>query len=57
MIDSVSASTAQMSKRYGMVYVDREDDGTGSLDRFPKKSFGWFQEVIRTNGQSLGGAD
>nr|WP_306468480.1 hypothetical protein [Actinomyces sp. 186855] len=40
-----------------MVYVDREDDGTGSLDRFPKKSFGWFQEVIRTNGQSLGGAD
>jgi 6-phospho-beta-glucosidase len=54
-IDCVSASTAQMSKRYGFVYVDRHDDGTGTLARYRKKSFGWYREVIRTNGGSLGG--
>lgn len=52
-IDLVSASTAQMSKRYGFVYVDRNDDGSGTLERFPKKSFDWYAEVIRTNGASL----
>ncbi|GAB3151814.1 glycoside hydrolase family 1 protein [Microbacterium neimengense] len=52
-IDIVSASTAQLSKRYGFIYVDRNDDGTGTLDRFEKKSFGWYAEVIRTNGASL----
>jgi len=52
-IDIVSASTAQMSKRYGLIYVDRNDDGSGTLDRFPKKSFDWYAEVIRTNGASL----
>jgi len=52
-IDLVSAGTAQMSKRYGFIYVDRNDDGTGTLDRFKKKSFKWFAEVIRTNGASL----
>lgn len=52
-IDLVSASTAQLSKRYGFIYVDRNDDGTGSLERFPKKSFDWYAEVIRTNGGSL----
>lgn len=52
-IDLVSASTAQMSKRYGFIYVDRNDDGTGSLVRYPKKSFGWYKEVIATNGGSL----
>ncbi|MFT4041935.1 MAG: glycoside hydrolase family 1 protein [Gordonia sp. (in: high G+C Gram-positive bacteria)] len=52
-IDIVSASTAQLSKRYGFIYVDRHDDGTGTLQRFPKKSFGWYAEVIRTNGASL----
>jgi len=52
-IDLVSASTAQMSKRYGFIYVDRNDDGTGSLERHRKKSFGWYADVIRTNGASL----
>jgi 6-phospho-beta-glucosidase len=52
-IDIVSASTAQLSKRYGFIYVDRNDDGTGTLERFRKKSFGWYAEVIRTNGASL----
>lgn len=52
-IDLVSASTAQLSKRYGMIYVDRNDDGTGSLNRYKKKSFDWYQKVIRTNGEYL----
>ena len=52
-IDLVSASTAQLSKRYGFIYVDRNDDGTGTLDRYRKKSFGWYRDVIRTNGASL----
>jgi len=52
-IDLVSASTAQLSKRYGFIYVDRNDDGTGTLDRYRKKSFDWYAEVIRTNGASL----
>jgi 6-phospho-beta-glucosidase len=52
-IDQVSASTAEMSKRYGFIYVDRNDDGTGSLERYKKKSFDWYAEVIRSNGASL----
>ena len=52
-IDLVSASTAQMSKRYGFIYVDRHDDGTGTLARYKKKSFDWYKEVIATNGASL----
>jgi len=52
-IDLVSASTAQMSKRYGFIYVDRDDDGSGTLERYKKKSFDWYAEVIRTNGGSL----
>ena len=52
-IDLVSASTAQLSKRYGFIYVDRNDDGSGTLERFRKKSFGWYGEVIRSNGGSL----
>lgn len=52
-IDLVSASTAQLSKRYGFIYVDRNDDGSGTLERYEKKSFGWYAEVIRTNGASL----
>jgi len=52
-IDLVSASTAQMSKRYGFIYVDRNDDGTGTLDRYKKKSFDWYADVIATNGASL----
>ncbi len=52
-IDLVAASTAQLSKRYGFIYVDRNDDGTGTLDRYKKKSFDWYEEVIATNGASL----
>ncbi|MFC2316350.1 MAG: glycoside hydrolase family 1 protein, partial [Selenomonas massiliensis] len=52
-IDLVSASTAQMSKRYGFIYVDRNDDGTGTLARYRKKSFYWYKDVIATNGGSL----
>lgn len=52
-IDLVSASTAQLSKRYGFIYVDRNDDGTGTLERYRKKSFGWYKDVIATNGGSL----
>jgi 6-phospho-beta-glucosidase len=52
-IDVVSASTAQLSKRYGFIYVDRHDDGSGTLNRYRKKSFGWYQEVISTNGAAL----
>lgn len=52
-IDLVSASTGEMSKRYGFVYVDRDDKGNGTFNRIPKKSFGWYKEVIQTNGDSL----
>lgn len=52
-IDCVSASTAQMSKRYGFIYVDRDDDGTGTLERYRKRSFGWYKEVIASNGAAL----
>lgn len=52
-IDLVSASTAQMSKRYGFIYVDRNDDGTGSLARYKKKSFDFYKNVIATNGEYL----
>lgn len=54
-IDIVSASTAQMSKRYGFIYVDRNDDGTGTLERYKKKSFAWYKNVVSTNGASLKG--
>ena len=52
-IDEVSASTAQMSKRYGFIYVDRNDDGTGTLARYRKKSFCWYRDVIASNGATL----
>jgi len=52
-IDLVSASTAQMSKRYGFIFVDRNDDGSGTFARYPKKSFGWYRDVIESNGATL----
>lgn len=52
-IDLVSAGTGELKKRYGFIYVDRHDDGSGSLKRYRKKSFGWYQKVIETNGRSL----
>lgn len=53
-IDLISASTAQMSKRYGFIYVDRNDDGSGTFNRYKKKSFDWYKNVIETNGENLG---
>ena len=52
-IDIVSAGTAQLSKRYGFIYVDRDDDGTGTMNRYRKTSFWWYKKVIETNGESL----
>lgn len=52
-IDIVSASTSQMSKRYGFIYVDADDMGNGTYDRFKKDSFYWYQKVIETNGEAL----
>lgn len=52
-IDLVSASTAELKKRYGFIYVDRNNDGSGTLERYKKKSFHWYKEVIKTNGGSL----
>lgn len=52
-IDCVSMSTSQMSKRYGLIYVDRNDDGTGSFKRFKKNSFYWYKSVIESNGETL----
>ena len=52
-IDLVSASTGQMSKRYGFIYVDKNDDGTGSFNRYKKESFNWYKKVIISNGKDL----
>lgn len=52
-IDLVSASTAELKKRYGYIYVDRNDDGTGTLERYKKKSFYWYKDVIASNGDNL----
>ena len=52
-IDLVSASTGEMAKRYGFIYVEKYDDGTGSLARRKKKSFDWYKKVIATNGEDL----
>lgn len=52
-IDLVSASTAQMSKRYGYIYVDRDDAGQGSMERVRKQSFFWYQKVIQSQGDAL----
>ncbi|HBF0842636.1 glycoside hydrolase family 1 protein [Clostridioides difficile] len=52
-IDLVSASTAELKKRYGFIYVDRNDDGSGTLNRYKKKSFNWYKKVIETNGEYL----
>lgn len=52
-IDIVSASTAEMKKRYGFIYVDKDNEGNGTLDRKKKDSFAWYQKVIKTNGETL----
>ena len=52
-IDLVSASTAHMSKRYGFIYVDRDDEGKGTLERKLKDSFDWYKSVIASHGAVL----
>lgn len=52
-IDLISASTNQMSKRYGFIYVDQDDMGNGTLARSRKDSFYWYKKVIATNGADM----
>jgi 6-phospho-beta-glucosidase len=52
-IDVVSASTAQLKKRYGFIYVDRHDDGSGTLARYKKDSFFWYKDIIASDGAKL----
>lgn len=52
-IDLISCSTAEIKKRYGMIYVDLNSDGTGTMNRYKKKSFYWYKKVIATNGEDL----
>ena len=52
-IDLVSASTGEMKKRYGMIYVNKQNDGSGDLKRIKKDSFYWYKKVIETNGEIL----
>lgn len=53
-IDVVSFTTGELRKRYGFIYVDRNDDGSGTGNRYKKKSFNWYKQVIATNGEDLG---
>ncbi|MFS0883503.1 6-phospho-beta-glucosidase [Metabacillus niabensis] len=52
-IDIISASTGEMKKRYGYIYVDKNNEGKGTLRRIKKKSFYWYKNVIETNGECL----
>lgn len=52
-IDVISFGTGEMKKRYGLIYVDQDDEGKGTLKRSKKKSFSWYQHVIETNGKEL----
>lgn len=52
-IDIVSAGTGEMKKRYGFVYVDRDNDGKGSMQRYRKDSFYWYRDMIAANGANL----
>lgn len=52
-IDCVSFTTGEMKKRYGFIYVDKDNEGKGTLKRMKKKSFDWYKEVIKSNGENL----
>ena len=52
-IDLVSAGTGEMRKRYGFIYVDKHDDGTGTMKRSKKDSFAWYKKVIASNGKDI----
>lgn len=53
IIDIVSFTTGEMKKRYGLIYVDRDNDGHGTMERLKKDSFYWYQQVIASNGDKL----
>ena len=50
---SMPLPSSEIKKRYGFIYVDRQDDGSGTLERYRKKSFYWYKKVIETNGREL----
>ncbi|HAH62921.1 MAG TPA: 6-phospho-beta-glucosidase, partial [Treponema sp.] len=52
-VDLISASTGEMKKRYGFIYVDRDDEGNGNMTRSRKKSFSWYKAVIASNGEEI----
>lgn len=52
-IDLVSSATGEMKKRYGLIYVDKNDNGEGSLKRIKKDSFFWYKKMIASNGINL----
>ncbi|MBC1514681.1 family 1 glycosylhydrolase [Listeria immobilis] len=52
-IDIVSVGTGEMKKRYGFIYVDRDNDGNGTLERKKKKSFKWYADLIKNNGNNI----
>ena len=52
-IDLVSATNGEMKKRYGFIYVNKYDDGSGDLSRIPKDSFYWYQNIIQIQGEEL----
>lgn len=56
-IDIVSAGTGEMKKRYGFIYVDKDNEGNGTLNRYKKDSFYWYAQVIASNGEDLGCAE
>jgi 6-phospho-beta-glucosidase len=52
-IDLVSSGTGEMKKRYGFIYIDKDDNGNGTLKRTKKKSFYWYKKMIESNGENL----
>ena len=57
IIDIISCGTIEMSKRYGVIYVDEDEEGKGSKKRYKKDSFYWYQECIRNNGEETEATD
>lgn len=53
IIDIVSFTTGEMKKRYGLIHLDRNNEGNGSLERTKKASFNWYRKVIESNGEEL----
>lgn len=52
-VDLVSVATGEMEKRYGFIYVDRDNQGNGTMKRYRKDSFYWYKKVIESNGEEL----